>query len=533
MVDGEPLGASTSTSNDDGDRYSDAVEELAGLGISREPVSSRTGAEPARLSTRATTSPPSSPSRSLRASPNPSHSPSASSIVQPAPSSATRFTAGSIPLPPQRVPSTEIVVQAPTAFPSPTDDRDQASFASSNDRRRPSLGDSQPSPRTHRNSPGAKNYFPIVGSSKGAQSQDSDSQLDRDSAASSAPSNASPRRSSIFPTVKPPSQRPTPSNVFPLVKSPSSNSTGAKTSANPFPFAEPPLAPTPTSPTKTAGQRRPSIAPSTSSSHSGGGGSSSSGHRVRDPSSATSTTSNGNPQLPRSPSSSSAGWGRGTPSIASTRRSPAPTNYAPSVAPSSEGPTSIFATPVGYKPARSLAGLILTKPSAIVSGSSSSSDNKETKKSKFSSFLSPSKKQQVEKGVTAPQHLIAGPQRSTSNRLLDAALTTSQTWAIRRGEQMMAPTNQPFASPMVGTGGGGGGGGGGAPFAYRPGHQIRREQEAAAAARAGTGSHGNGNGIRAEELTRRLEVERDASVLSPNQPSSSIFPTVNKQKTST
>jgi len=431
-------------------------------------------------------------------------------FIQPAPSIS--FTSGTIPLPsPRSEDQSTPKAQSPIDLPSESKNETEPSFFP--EKRRPSLtpslSDRSPQstpPRTHKNSPGAKNYFPLVTSPSSSSKARSPTPLDSESR--NLPRDGEPflspstSRSSIFPTVKPPSARPTPSNVFPLVKSPSSNSTG-KMSSNPFPFADPPLSPVPHQHQQ---QRRPSVALSTTSSKSAG---SSSRPRIREPSS--SSSSNPNP-IPRSPSNSSTtgtSIGR-TPSITSTTRSPSRTTYTPSIAPSAEGPTSIFATPVGYKPARSLAGLVLTKPSAIVQ-----SKPKESKSGRFS-FLSSSKKGNVggtEKGVTAPDYLVAGPQRSTSNRLLDAALTTSQTWAIRRGEQMMAPSSPAFPSPA------GRGGGGGATFAYRPGHQIRREQEAARNAGAGAG------GVEADELATRLEAE---SAITSAGVTGSVFPTVRK-----
>ncbi|GAA5986184.1 hypothetical protein JCM5350_006533 [Sporobolomyces pararoseus] len=499
---------------DEDQYYSDAVEELAGLGISEEQAqpriepagSSRTGAPPAPApsSTPLGRSPP-SPNFIQPASSSPSAPFSSVSVPPPAVDKANLDSRSSGPLPRGTAVETEITT---------------------NDLRQPSLSNGSPqttTSRNHQNIPGTKAYFPLVSSPSKARSPDPDpwnlpSEIDRNRVSSSSPSQNPPlARSSIFPTVKPPSSRPPPSNVFPLVKSPSSTLTG-KTSANPFPFAEPPLSPVPQQK-----QRRPSVAPSTTSSS--GSSSKAQPPRVREPS-LSSSSSNPNP-IPRSPSASSNGTSIGrAPSIASTSlhttRSPSRTTYAPSIAPSSEGPTSIFATPVGYKPARSLAGLILTKPSSIVNSKSkeppTSSSSSSSKSSKFS-FLSSSKRGGNEKdrhgGVTAPAHLVAGPQRSTSNRLLDAALTTSQTWAIRRGEQLMGPASPAFP-------GGGGGGGGGATFAYRPGHQIRREQEAAEAAR-------NAEGVGAEELAGRLEAERDKALFSNGGASQgSVFPTVKK-----
>ncbi|GAA5888508.1 hypothetical protein JCM16303_002197 [Sporobolomyces ruberrimus] len=363
-------------------------------------------------------------------------------------------------------------------------------------RRRPSLTPSldQASPRvtpprTHRINPGAKNYFPLVSSPTQARSPpfpesivSPSSPLSPDTPSRTTTSPPPSARTSIFPTIQPPSARPAPSNIFPLVKSPSTNS-NRQMSANPFPFAEPPLSPTPSTHQPTG--RRPSIAPSTTSSKS----SSTSGSRIRQ----ASGSSSSNHQLPRSPSSSSHGGGTSigrTPSITSTTfttRSPSRNTYASSIAPSSiqpssEGPTSIFATPVGYKPARSLANLIVTKPSSLVNSTKSKPSSPGGGSSSKFSFFSSSRdkerdKEKKEKGITAPQHLIAGPQRSASNRVLDAALTTSQTWAMRRGEQYLAPSSPAF-SPMSPNPAGGGGG---ATFAYKPGHKVRREQEEAEA----------------------------------------------------
>lgn len=79
----------------------------------------------------------------------------------------------------------------------------------------------------------------------------------------------------------------------------------------------------------------------------------------------------------------------------------------------------------------------------------------------------------------------------------------------------MAPASPAFP-------GAGGGGAGRATFAYRPGHQIRREQEAAEAAR-------NVEGVEAEKLARRLEAERDTALFSNGGAAQgSVFPTVKK-----
>ncbi|GAA5942187.1 uncharacterized protein JCM15063_002036 [Sporobolomyces koalae] len=329
-------------------------------------------------------------------------------------------------------------------------------------------------------------YFPLVAPASPSSSPAHD-----------APPGSSPSRtSSIFPPVARPSSRPTPSSVFPLVKP--STTPARKMSSTPFPFAEPPA----TSPASSR-TRRPSTTSSTKSGSTANSGSA----RPRQASLTSSLTPSSPP-----PSSSSTPY-----SIASTQRSPSrSTSYAPSiaassVAPSAEGPTSIFATPVGYKPARSLAGLILTKPSAIVSSSKSKpTTTKEAKGSgKFSSFFSSSSSKDKDKangGITAPAHLVAGPQRSTSNRILDAALTTSQTWAIRRGEQLAAPaspaTNSTF-SPIPS--------GGAFPTSYRPGHQIRREQEERREA------------LEAAESGDSLEQGRISGVRAPSE--SSVFPT--------
>ena len=69
---------------------------------------------------------------------------------------------------------------------------------------------------------------------------------------------------------------------------------------------------------------------------------------------------------------------------------------------------------------------------------------------------------------------------------------------------MMAPS-----SPMVGT------------FAYRPGHQIRREMEAA--------QNGGGGAFEAEELKRRLEREEDKAVFTSGGGNGSVFPTVKRE----
>ncbi|GAA5915375.1 uncharacterized protein JCM6883_006814 [Sporobolomyces salmoneus] len=512
--------STNSTTDDDAEdhgQYSDAVEELAGLGISREEQTSARLEEQNKISSRIA---PSSPSKqTLSTSPSLASDSSPSfTRAQPASSSSpsTQFTAGFIPLPSTHGAAASQSVSDEEASTPKDNSNEAASF-----QRRPSLPDPSlpsPTPRAHRNIPGATNYFPLVGTS--ASTARSPPILDDPLPLPPlSPPVTIGRSNSIFPLVKQPSSRPTASNVFPLVKSPSSNSSGAKTSANPFPFAEPPLSPTPSTSTSTSNfpttQRRPSIAPSTTSSSSGGGRSTGTSRR-REPSNGSS--------IPRSPSTSSNGR---APSVTSTSYTSRSTNYAASVAPSSEGPTSIFATPVGYKPARSLAGLILSKPKE-------KEREKESKGGSKFSFLSSKKSSSasnggtgagVEKGVTAPAHLIAGPQRSTSNRVLDAALTTSQTWAIRRGEQLMAPSSPAFS--LSSSAGGGRGGGGGGAFTYRPGHQIRREQEAAAAARGG-GNGGNGVGIGAEELARRLEVERDAAVFSPTS-KGSVFPMVNKK----
>lgn len=362
-------------------------------------------------------------------------------------------------------------------------------------------------PRTHRISPGAKNYFPLVTtpstkrtSSLEPTTQSTESQATPPALAPPVPSIGGSNRHSIFPVISKPSTRPTPSNVFPLVKSPSSsqslsqstNSTSSKMSANPYPFADPPYSPPP----PTQPQRRPSLAASSTSSKSDS--TTTSNARLREPSSSYSNTTT------RSPRS----VGR-APSVTSTTYSPTNrSNYAPSItpssiAPSAEGPTSIFANPVGYKP-RTLTGLLLPKPSAL-SPTPSPTSTLTKPKSKFSFFSSSSKDKSAREreGVTAPAHLVAGPPRSNSNRVLDAALTTSQTWAIRRGEQMMAP------SPMIG----------GGAFAYRPGHQVRREQAASA---------GGGGAVEAEELKRRLEREEDKTVFTGSG-GVSVFPTVKRE----
>jgi len=359
-------------------------------------------------------------------------------------------------------------------------------------------------PRTHRISPGAKNYFPLVStpSTKRRPSLEPTTPTDSSELQATSPALAPPipstsgaNRHSIFPVISKPTTRPTPSNIFPLVKSPSSslsqstNSTSSKMSANPYPFADPPYSPPPQ-------QRRPSLTTSTTSSKSD---STTTSARPRQPSSTYSGSTN---KSPRS-------VGR-APSITSTTYSPTSrSTYAPSItpssiAPSAEGPTSIFANPVGYKP-RTLTGLLLPKPSTQRSPSPTSPSSNSKPKSKFSFFSSSKDKSGKDReGVTAPAHLVAGPPRSNSNRVLDAALTTSQTWAARRGEQMMAPS-----SPMVGT------------FAYRPGHQIRREMEAA--------QNGGGGAVEAEELKRRLEREEDKAVFTSGGGNGSVFPTVKRE----
>ena len=70
---------------------------------------------------------------------------------------------------------------------------------------------------------------------------------------------------------------------------------------------------------------------------------------------------------------------------------------------------------------------------------------------------------------------------------------------------MMAPS-----SPMIGA------------FAYRPGHQIRREMEAAQ-------NGGGGGAVEAEELKRRLEREEDKAVFSSGGGDGSVFPIVKRE----
>ncbi|GAA6062969.1 hypothetical protein JCM10212_005728 [Sporobolomyces blumeae] len=368
-----------------------------------------------------------------------------------------------------------------------------------------STGSASSAPRSNQANLGAKNYFPLVtspnkrkeslrdaadplsGSSILAQPATEQETLDLDGLAPALPSTspssrkAPPHRqlgNSVFPTIAKSPSSSSSSNVFPLVKSRSlSSSLNTKTSANPFPFADPPN-PSP------SGRRRSSIAPST-----------------------TSSTSEASSSRAGMPSSSNPSASTRAPSLTSSRRSPS--GYAPSIAPSSiepgaDGPTSIFAHPVGYKPT-TLMGLLLPRPKP--------KQPKSTSK-KFSSLFSsggggaggPNSSAPTD-GPTAPRHLIAGPERSESNRVLDAALTTSQTWANRRGRQMMmppqspAPASRPFSQMVGGAAGtgGGGGGGGGSAFVYRPGHQVRREQEEARA---------KNGGVEADELAKRLESER-------------------------
>ncbi|GAA6021909.1 hypothetical protein JCM11491_004790 [Sporobolomyces phaffii] len=384
-------------------------------------------------------------------------------------------------------------------------------------------------PRTHRD----KSYFPLVASPPPeTQTSPRSPPTSRDvtPTAEVPPAVPSTSRTSIFPVVQPPAARPTPSSVFPLVKSPSANST-RKMSANPFPFAEPPP---PLSPVSASTGRRPSLAPSTTSSTSDTTSTSGSASRPRTSTSAPSSSIPRSPSATTTLSSTATGTGSGrlerAPSVTSTNRSPSRmTTYAPSIAPSAEGPTSIFATPVGYKPARSLAGLVFSKPSVILNGgnagggggrggaktSSTTTDGSggmtRTTKKKFGSGLFSSarerERRELERGITAPAHLVAGPERSRSSRVLDAALTTSQTWAIRRGEQLMSPTTATsgsFASPNPAAS---------SAFAYRPGHQVRRELERDARA------------VAPDELSRRLEVERDAAIFS-NGGAAETFPTV-------
>lgn len=71
---------------------------------------------------------------------------------------------------------------------------------------------------------------------------------------------------------------------------------------------------------------------------------------------------------------------------------------------------------------------------------------------------------------------------------------------------MMAPS-----SPMIGA------------FAYRPGHQIRREMEAA------QNGGGGGGAVEAEELKRRLEREEDQAVFSSGGGDGSVFPIVKRE----
>ncbi|GAA5892108.1 hypothetical protein JCM5296_004063 [Sporobolomyces johnsonii] len=290
---------------------------------------------------------------------------------------------------------------------------------------------------THRVSPGAKSYFPLVNDPKmkrkasiSAESASSsptpggsptsqvppspnalnmsisDTALpgsssgdDGPSRSSSDASAASSIRPAVFPTITP--DRFAASSVFP-------RSSSSGWSSNPLP----PLA---TSPPRTSfsSSHHPGSAPSIASS------SSSRRSRQRQASSASSLP----PTSPSALSSSVHSSARQEPSDPRSVSSPA---IAPSASTySAGGPTSSLINPASTK--RPLTDLF--------------------PKRRLSSLFS-SKDKNKSQPVPAPGH------RPKSALILDAALTTSQTWAIRRGEQHR------MAMP---------------PAGYRPGHKQHRQ----------------------------------------------------------
>ncbi|GAA5920594.1 hypothetical protein JCM1841_001460 [Sporobolomyces salmonicolor] len=306
---------------------------------------------------------------------------------------------------------------------------------------------------THRVNPGAKSYFPLINDprmkrkasisagsasssppsgsptsqlppSPGALSMSNaetalsecSSRDDRPSRSSSDASAASSIRPAVFPTITP--DRSAASSVFPRLSSSAWSSI--------------PLPPPATSPPRSSfsSSHQPGSAPSIASS------SSSCRSRQRQASNASSLP----PTSPSSLSSSVRSSRRREPSdqrsisfpaVASTTAPPR-SSSEPSMAPSpsihsAEGPTSLFMNPASTK--RPLTDLL--------------------PKRRLSSLFSSSKdKSKPQQPVPAPGH------RPKSALILDAALTTSQTWAIRRGEQHR------MAMP---------------PAGYRPGHKQRRE----------------------------------------------------------
>ncbi|GJN90722.1 hypothetical protein Rhopal_003736-T1 [Rhodotorula paludigena] len=243
------------------------------------------------------------------------------------------------------------------------------------------------------------------------------SELPREQSSSSLASSTAPSRQPVFPTIAP--SRSAGSSAFPLVKSPGATTTppasdAASTWSGSASAASPAPARTPSSaPTRATSPPASSYAPSIAQTNRSGG---------------TAATKRRTSQ-PFVPSY-----------VASQAPSYAESFYATSAEPI--GPTSIFANPTPQQ--RPLSDLLPKK--------------------KLLGLFGGSKKKSA-----APTQGTAAAGRGKSALILDAALTTSQTWAAHRGEQSRMPAFGP-------------------PAGYRPAHQVRRQQEEAAAAAAAAGA---------------------------------------------
>ncbi|GAA6028195.1 hypothetical protein JCM8097_006908 [Rhodosporidiobolus ruineniae] len=339
----------------------------------------------------------------------------------------------------------------------------RASSRRSKDGRRPSA-DSGRRPSTdggsvrsgtsgHKVNPGAKHYFPLVGSSKGPISPpfptadlsppsappspaDSAGSVDfnplpasqpRRPSGPAAPSSSQPGRSAVFPTITPnrlSGAAAVGGSVFPTVRRPSATTTS------------PPDQP---GSVLTSSRSTPSIPSLPSIPAASPAPSSSVQHFSPPPSSYA-------PSI--APSSRSGQRDNYAPSIAPSQSA---SNYAPSTrSGSDDGPVSIFYNPEATK--RPLTDLLPKK--------------------KLTSLFSRGKDKAAAASPAGPGARV-GPNgmtyRGKSTSVLDAALATSTTWANRRGEQQRS-----FAPPA----------------GYRPAHQIQRqwqEEQARLAAEQGPG----------------------------------------------
>lgn len=352
----------------------------------------------------------------------------------------------------------------------------------------------------------AKSYFPLVSDPKKRKADaatspsvpstpndaplppavpaiDPRSELPREQSSSSLASSTAPSRQPVFPTIAP--SRSASSSVFPLVKSPGATTTppasdAASTWSGSASAASPAPARTPSSaPTRATSPPASSYAPSIAQTNRSGG----------------TTATKRRTSQPFVPSY-----------VASQAPSYAESFYATSAEPI--GPTSIFANPTPQQ--RPLSDLLPKK--------------------KLSSLFGGSKKKNA-----APTQDTAAAGRGKSALILDAALTTSQTWAAHRGEQSRMPAFGP-------------------PAGYRPAHQVWRQQEEAAAAAAAAGgavaqmggggedpvsqaaiaeafarnsAHQQGGGVGAAGVARRdsvMSMGSVADIASPASGSGGAFP---------